>query len=276
MIKKKKDNGFITVTTYEYQSISDVIDFIESNEQKERFKEKHGGYYSSIEGSYEFTQTHGFSEAYELLKSGWEEGTKRLKDKLETKLKSVSTKQKTIYDVAGFQCSVPRYLQGVPTNMISKKTVSQKNKVITINKNISYGAIVSADKITKECAKVLELINNLESNGCRVNLNIIVGTTVANKYHDYADYVKICVKQASQKLNLKQVAFPVMHPSMLRRIFFALMERYEEGYNFANTYGRPLDSIKDFPKEIFRTNEYYLPRFTEEEKITDIEKYKVR
>lgn len=275
VIKKEKDNGFITVTTYEYQSISDVIDFIESNEQKERFKEKNGGY-SSIEGSYVFTKTHGFSEAYELLKSGWEEGTKRLKDKLETKLKSVSTKQKTIYDVAGFQCSVPRYLQGVPTNMINKKTVSQKNKVITINKNISYGAFVSADKIIEECAKVLELINNLESNGCRVNLNIIVGTIDTNRYHDYADYVKICVKQASQKLNLKQVAFPVMHPSMLRRIFFALMERYEEGYNFANSYGRPLDSIKDFPKEIFRTNEYYLPRFTEEEKITDIEKYKVR
>ena len=30
MIKKEKDNGFITVTTYEYQSISDVIDFIEN------------------------------------------------------------------------------------------------------------------------------------------------------------------------------------------------------------------------------------------------------
>lgn len=275
MIKKVKENGFLTLTTYEYTSISDVIDFIESNEQKERFKERNGGY-SSIEGSYEFTQTHGFSEACELLKSGWEEGTKRLKDKLETKVKSVSTKQKTVYDVAGFQCSVPRYLQGVPTNMINKKTVSQKNKVITINKNISYGAFVSADKITNECAKVLELINNLENNGCRVNLNIIVGTTVANEDYNYTDYVKICVKQASQRLNLKQVAFPVMHPSMLRRIFFALMERYEEGYNFANGYGRPLDSIKDFPEEIFRTNEYYLPRFTEEEKIINIEKYKVR
>lgn len=277
MIKKVKENGFLTLTTYEYTSISDVIDFIESNEQKERFKERRrNGGYSSIEGSYEFTRTHGFSEACELLKSGWEEGTKRLKDKLETKEKSVSTKQKTVYDIAGFQCSVPRYLQGIPTNMINKKTVSQKNKVVTINKNISYSAFVSADKITNECAKVLELINNLENNGYRVNLNIIVGTTVANEDNKYEDYVKICVKQASQRLNLKQVAFPVMHPSMLRRIFFALMERYEEGYNFANGYGRPLDSIKDFPKEIFRTNEYYLPRFTEEEKIIDIEKYKVR
>ena len=275
MIKKVKENGFSTLTTYEYTSISDVIDFIKNNEQKERFIEKRSGY-GSIDGSYEFTQTHDFEESYDLLKQGWEEGTKRLKDKLETKVKSVSTKQKTIYDVSGFQCSVPRYLQGIPTNMINKKTVSQKNKVITINKNISYSCIVGADEITNECAKVLELVNNLESNGCRVNLNIIIGTTVANRYHEYEDYVKICVKQASQRLNLKQVAFPVMHPSMLRRIFFALMERYEEGYNFANAYGRPLDSIKDFPKEIFRTNEYYLPRFTEEEKITDIEKYTVR
>lgn len=275
MIKKEKDNGFLTLTTYEYTSISDVIDFIKNNEPKERFIEKRSGY-GSIDGSYEFTQTHDFEEAYDLLKQGWEEGTKRLKDKLETKVKSCSTKQKTIYDVAGFQCSVPRYLQGIPTNMINKKTVSQKNKVITINKNISYGAIVSVDKITEECAKVLELINNLESNGCRVNLNIIVGTTVAHGHHNYADYAKICVKQASQRLNLKQVAFPVMHPSMLRRIFFALMERYEEGYNFAIGYGRPLDSIKDFPKEIFRANEYYLPRFMKEKKITDIEKYKIR
>lgn len=274
MIKKVKESGVLTLTTYEYTSIFDVVDFIKNNEPKERFIEKRSGY-GSIDGSYEFTQTYDFEEAYDLLKQGWEEGTKRLKDKLETKVKSVSTKQKTIYDVAGFQCSVPRYLQGIPTNMINKKTVSQKNKVITINKNISYGAFVSADKITEECAKVLELINNLESNGCRVNLNIIVGTTAAQGNYKYADYVKICVKQASQRLNLKQVAFPIMHPSMLRRIFFALMERYEEGYNFAKFYGRPLDSIKEFPKEIFRTNEYYLPRFTEEEKIIDIEKYKV-
>lgn len=274
MIKKVKENGFLTITTYEYTSISDVIDFLKNNEPKERFREKHCGY-GSIDGSYEFTHTHDFAEAYELLKSGWEEGTKRLKDKLETKIKSVSTKQKTIYDVAGFQCSVPRYLQGIPTNMINKKTVSQKNKVITINKNISYSSCVETDEITNECAKVLELVNNLESNGCRVNLNIIIGTKVASEYHTDADYVKICVKQASQRLNLKQIAFPIMHPSMLRRIFFAMMERYEEGYNFAMLYGRPLDLIKDFPKEMFRTNEYYLPRFTNEEKITDIEKYKV-
>lgn len=275
MIKKVKENGFLTLTTYEYTSISDVIDFIKNNELKERFIEERSGY-GSIDGSYEFTQTHDFEEAYDLLKQGWEEGTKRLKDKLETKVKSVLTKQKTIYDVSGFQCSVPRYLQGMPTNMINKKIVSQKNKVITINKNISYSCIVRADEITNECAKVLELVNNLESNGCRVNLNIIIGTKVSSEYHTDADYVKICVKQASQRLNLKQVAFPIMHPSMLRRIFFALMERYEEGHNFAKFYGRPLDSIKDFPKEMFRANEYYLPRFTEEEKIIDIEKYKVR
>ena len=30
MINKEKNNGFVTVTTYEYKSISDVIDFIES------------------------------------------------------------------------------------------------------------------------------------------------------------------------------------------------------------------------------------------------------
>lgn len=276
MIKKVKENGFLTLTTYEYASISDVIEFIKNNEPKERFREKHGGGYGSIDGSYEFTQTHDFEEAYDLLEQGWEEGTKRLKDKLETKVKSCSTKQKTIYDVAGFQCSVPRYLQGIPTNMINKKTVSQKNKVITINKNISYSCLTEADEIINECAKVLELVNNLESNGCRVNLNIIIGTKVESGYHIDADYVKICVKQASQRLNLKQVAFPIMHPSMLRRIFFALVERYEEGYNFAIGYGRPLDLTKDFPKEMFRTNEYYLPRFTNEEKITDIEQYKVR
>lgn len=276
MIRKEKDNGFIMTTIYEYKSISDVIDFIENTEPWESFRMRRGGY-GSIDGSYSFTQTHNFDEAFMLLKSGWEEGTKKLKNKLETKVKSVSTKQKTVYDVAGFQCSVPRYLQGIPTNMINKKTISQKNKVITINKNVSYSCGVKAEQITNECAKVLELVNNLENNGCRVNLNIIIGTTVAREHHSYGDYVKICIKQSSQKLNLKQIAFPIMHPSMLRRIFFALMERFEEGDNFAAVgYGKPVNLIKDLPKEMFKANEYYLPTFTEEEKITDIEKYKVR
>ena len=186
-------------------------------------------------------------------------------------------KQKTVYDVAGFQCSVPRYLQGIPTNMINKKQTQQKNKVITVNKLCSYSSTTPKETIEDESVKVLQLVNRLEKQDYRVNLNILFGCKKRSKV-----LYRLNIKPSSQKLNIKQTAFLLVHPSMLRRIMFSAIERTEvcskEG--FERGYGTVLDTF-DFinvlkNNNLYKKNEYIIPSIVCHNEITDIEGYRLK
>jgi hypothetical protein len=267
-MRKYRTNEGIYVT--DFQNITELVHFIETEEVYPNFKNKAGGQ-DSISGSRAFTETENFEEAKDLLLHGWEHGTKEIKGRVEAKNTGTSMKQKTVYDVAGFQCSVPRYLQGIPTNMINKKSVAQKNKVITINKSCSYMAKVSAETIRTESVKVLQLVNRLEKQGYRVNLNVVFGSIKQNTV-----VTKVRIKTSSQKLNIKQTAFPLVHPSMLRRIIFAVWERSEEcSYGgFEYSYGRVCDDY--VLSKTLNKGEYLIPNILSETEIKDIERYKIK
>lgn len=270
-MKKYKTNEGIYVT--DFQNITELVHFIETKEIYPNFKNKVGGP-DSISGNRAFrafAETGNFEEAKDLLLHGWEHGTREIKGRVEAKEIGVNMKQKTVYDVAGFQCSVPRYLQGIPANMINKKSIAQKNKVITINKNCCYTAMTPAETIKTESVKVLQLVNRLEKQGYRVNLNVIFGSMKRNTV-----VTKVRIKTASQKLNIKQTAFPLVHPSMLRRIIFAVWERSEEcSYKgFENGYGRICDNY--VLSRALNKREYLIPSVLSETTITDIEKYYIK
>ena len=263
MRKYRTDEGFYVT---EFQNITELVHFIETKEIYPNFTRPR-----SIYGNYSFTGTKNFEEAKDLLLHGWEHGTIEIKRKVETRNTGVMLKQKNVYDVAGYQCSVPRYLQGIPTNMINKKSIPQKNKVITINKMCSYSARVSSSTIKTESVKVLQLVNRMEKQGYRVNLNVLFGTVKRN-----ISVIKVRIKSSSQKLNIKQTAFPLVHPSMLRRIIFAVLERSEEcsHYGFERGYGMPADEYTY--KKTLNKGEYLIPPELSEKEITDIEKYYIK
>lgn len=269
MRKYRTDEGFYVT---DFENITELVHFIETKEVYPNFKNKVGGP-ESISGDRAFTGTESFEEAKDLLLHGWEHGTIEIKRRVEARNTGVMLKQKTVYDVAGYQCSVPRYLQGVPTNMINKKSIPQKNKVITINKCCSYSALVDRKTIIEESVKVLQLVNRMEKQGYRVNLNVLFGTVKRNI--SVISVIKVRIKSSSQKLNIKQTAFPLVHPSMLRRIIFAVWERSEEcsHYGFECGYGMPANEC--IYKKTLNKGEYLIPSEISEKEITDIEKYKI-
>ena len=213
--------------------------------------------HSSIDGSYYFTKTKDFSEAVELFKNGWSDMATKLVQKLkiiENKTEP-TMKPKNVLGVAGYQAIVPLYLQGVPNNMVTKKMTPVKQKVITLNKSIDYNAGVSADQIIEESIKAMQIIKKLEAQGYRCNLNIVIGSSEP----DIKLYVKVRIKSANEKMNISKLAFPLVHPSMLRRLFFRFIEVYPNvTKSFVSGYGKPATS--DEMRNIFK-GEYLLPNF---------------
>lgn len=237
----------------EYNSLSEFEGYLTNTQLNSTFRWKG---LASVQGSKVFTQTGSYEEAIGIFKNGWDNMANKLTKKLSVVKDQIVDEQvkKVMYDVVGFQASVPRYLQGIPTSMVNKKVIQVKNKVITLNKDISYSAWVTTEEIVESSTQVLHLIKKIEAQGIRVNLNIIWGISAGG----HSEVVKIRVKSAGERLNVSKLAFPLVHPSMLRRLLFRYVEvaptitgAFELGY------GTPMDGDK---LQKLCPGEYVLPR----------------
>jgi len=224
-------SGVENIKLVEFDSLLDFYNYINEAPLNNTFK---GGKLSSQrhdEKGWAGTKTYG--EAVELFKSGWTVGAPDLTKKLklaETD-KQVQTVAKNILSMCGYQAIVPLYLNGVPNNMINKKMVPIKQKVITINKALSASAAVSSQTLMNESVKCFQIIKKIESTGVRVNLNLMISTGHV--------MIKIRLKSSTEKLNISKLAFPLVHVAMFRRLYFKFVEVYPTiPSNFRWTYGR--------------------------------------
>lgn len=253
MRETTKTYGKKTSYIREFDSLNEFESYITNTPLNETFRWQK---LSSTNGSYGFTQTHSYEEATKLFKDGWSSMAQDITKKLKVIQNQVvdAHVQKVLYDVVGFQASVPRYLQGIPTNMVNKKLVPVKQRVITLNKDISYNCGVTTEQIIEASIQTLQLIKKIEAQGIRVNLNLIWGVTAGNT----KEVAKIRLKSANERLNISKLAFPLVHPSMLRRLCFRYLEvapTVTKSYTFG--YGYPMDGsqLKQYCKD-----EYVLPR----------------
>lgn len=224
----------------EFDSLLDFYNYINNTPLNETFK--HGLLSSHREDKRGWAGTKTYGEAIELFKNGWTVGAQDLtrKLKLAETDKQVQTIAKNVLSMCGYQAIVPLYLNGVPNNMVNKKMVPVKQKVITINKALSASSAVSSQTLMNESVKCFQIIKKIESTGVRVNLNLMISTGHV--------MVKIKLKSSSEKLNISKLAFPLVHTSMFRRLYFKFIEVYPTiPNNYRWTYGR-VPSEEEFRK----------------------------
>lgn len=207
------------VSDRQFDNIQELIGFITNTPLNDSFRWAKLSSSESSSSYQKFCKTNNFDEALGLLKNGWHDMAKKLEQEIKLKTRSEVTKTapRATYSVAGYQACVPRYLQGVPDSMIYSKQVPVKQKVITINKQVNYLANVSAEEIVEESVKALTIIAKLEAQGYRVQLNAV---TCSTSYTGYTQITRTCIKKPGERLSMAKMAFPLVHPSMLRRIIF--------------------------------------------------------
>ena len=200
---------------------------------------------SKEKSSGDFYGTESFEQALDLLTHGWVDKSKELEQKFTDRVKKESNqvmRQKSVYDVVGGNASVARYLQGVPTNMIRQVRTPVKQKVLTVNYNITFGFKTTAQQILDKAIDCLSYVKKLEDSGTRVNLNVCLIVEYAGLTFGYVSPVK----KSGERLSIAKMAFTLCHASMLRRILVACMERDQEVTSgFVDGYGYP---VKDKTK----------------------------
>lgn len=209
----------MTTTIKKFESLTALSAFIESTPANGYFKNHE---LKSIDGSEGFTGTKDYAAADEFLLHGWQAGAERVRAIMTATATATAERPRLFNSVVGYAPNIGRCLSGHPLNMYNKKRVRVPARVVDIVYNCGVAGSVDASDIEETAAKLFNVIASLEWGGIRVNLWAV--NCARNSEHNYY-YFATKIKTASQPFNLLKMCYPVVHPSFLRRHYFAVIER---------------------------------------------------
>lgn len=141
-----------------------------------------------------------------------------------------------VYDVSGAVVDVSMYLTGEPECMIDYQ-MTETTRYTTLVVNISEMSDISAEQMNNKAIAIACLIDELESNGVRVEL-IVVGYTHLNKIvANELIQARVKIKSHMEKLSVSQLT-GALAPSMFRRLMFAFIEKFWKHGTVPGGYGK--------------------------------------
>ena len=181
---------------------------------------------SSETGSVDFTGTRSYAEAVQLMRDGWPAGAE-LARALSAQLNSETADSMTterpcpVWDVAGDDADVSRYLSGEPENMVAwmPEAVPAAGRVVRILLGGRVSWSVDESAMQRAAVMMAAAADALEARGVRVEIVVAYalawgGTEVEIRHR---------LKAAEEPLDLPRVVAG-MHPSAFRRVAFRWME----------------------------------------------------
>ncbi len=237
---------------FTFNSVQEVCKYIERTPNCEKNRTSD----DVSERSFIFSGTKSLEEALSLLQNGDNELLKKILAAPNTP-KLNAQRQKTsgieIYRSAqGFVPNIGAVMAGHPVNMYNcRRTFTKSAKILNIIYDISTPQTTPANEILKASTKLFNYIYAKEAEGYRVNLFAccLVYFRTIKQYIMWS----VKLKSSDEHFDLLRTAFPLCHPSFLRRVVFALEERaniqaYSNGYGctLSTSFAKGL-MIKNFP-----------------------------
>ena len=213
-------------TIQNFTSIQEITQHIAKTPRNPQFR----GEQQSETASAYWTGTKSLTEALELMTTGYDIDIEPI-----TPHSPTAPRQTPTPAPYGAYASVPRYLTGQPNSMIAYKTTPVKTRVVSLYKDIAFSVDYSAKDILKFGKTAVQIVQALEAAGVRTNLYVYC---CVSNYPTTIGFT-VPIKKASERLSLRKMTFAVAHPSMLRRIFLALVERFPTDTDFSGGYGSP-------------------------------------
>ena len=186
----------------------------------------------------------------ELIKKGYSDPLSQLKKGiLKIAENDKYTRPRTKTDYVGFVPNVPNTLMNLPMTMINREKTIRKDKNIHLTYSFCADAIFKPENFINAGINFVGLVNSLEKQGYRAKIDTIFFSCSSKEISGFT----VTLKEYSQNLNLLKLSFPLIHPSMLRRISFKWLETstmitdndYINGYGFPLTGKFRFDGVKE-------------------------------
>ena len=221
---------------------------------------------SNLDSEY-FTHSKNLAHAISLVE-GWREGEEqvaRMSAPIVDLISSKIERNDIVYDVEGMGIDVAKYVEGEPEcwqSYVATHVEGQGQRILRLVVNGSTSAGISTDEMIKRGSFITATVDCLERAGFNVEVWYVMGCLGYSKIHTD---IHVKIKESNQPIDLARLAFALGHPSMLRRLLFAVIERTPDSHVEANNgYGHPannpMEKMADvaFPKhylgEVFPTS----------------------
>lgn len=202
-----------------FDSIHQMLSVIESRKNNSHMSEQHS---SSDTSSSSWYGTKSYEEAKDLFQYGYTDVLDKINAGLaKTNVTQVQNRRRVSTGVVGYAPHVPNAILGLPNSMIRTDSQAQKVKVISIIYCITENAGHEAQEFIDSGVAVLNVINRLELQGIRVNLEIMF---YCAKTSSEKAFGTVKVKDYREHMDIKKLCFPIAHPSMFRRFGFRWLE----------------------------------------------------
>lgn len=214
-------------------------------------------------GSESFTMTSSYEESEKLMTTGYGEGLTDLQKAGAFKVNRATNSTRNIphASVVGYAPHVPNAIAGIPQSMIGTTRLQQKSKIVSILYDVAASYSVPARRFIEAGRNLMSLIIELEMQGYRVQLDILI----ANCTSQEKAMCMITAKNYRQPINPLKLSYLLLHPSFLRRQGFRWLETQPEttfrysGYGYTLRDSSPLGSTSDDIRRYLSENKVLEP-----------------
>lgn len=189
------------------------------------------GFNRSEEGTASFTGSASYGEALQIMRDGWPDGAERaraLAASLSAEATGAEATQRpaAVWDVAGDDADVERFLSGDPESMVAwePETVPAAGRVVRVVLDGSVNCDVGAEYLRVAGVMTAAAVDVLEARGVRCEVWVSYSSNFRNKE---TVEIRHRLKAAEEPLDLPRVVAG-MHPSAFRRVGFRWMETRAE------------------------------------------------
>jgi hypothetical protein len=180
----------------------------------------------------------GFNGAMDLLRAGgfWAEGTTKMVREAQVMRDIIRQTPfpQVVRHYHGSSPAMAAFMRGDPRNMRKQKPLPMPSKpILRIAIALNASAAIGADPIVNRGAAWLTVIESLESQGYRCEVDAVALITTREQMEEpnqdkaiWSD-LRVRIKDADQPFNPNQLAFMTAHPAANRRIAFAVRERVD-------------------------------------------------
>lgn len=234
-----------TINYEHFKSLESLIDTMEQRPLNAVFKNEQEHLSSQRDETKQngrFTGVNTYKDAMDVVRNGYKDPLEKMKKAiLKMGEMDQNKRPRTKNDFIGFAPNVPNALNNIPINMINREKQQAQAKTIHLTYSFCALADVSTGEIIKGGINFISLVNSLEKQGFRVKIDILFISCVEKT----ASAFTVNLKEYGQQLNLLKLAFPLVHPAMLRRISFKWLETMQEikDRDYIHGYGRTLGIV---------------------------------
>lgn len=205
-------------------------------------------------GDDDFYGTPSRDAAFEIARLGWAEGRKLVSKARAQMPKAAARVNVMEWDVAGAYPDPARAAAGAPDCMVNNgDPVECPTQVIRVVVSVSTPCTTPLNEFVNRGAAILSAIESAEL--CGYPVEVEVEETSHTMGQGFS--CSIVLKHAGHPADLDSLAFFLIHPSSLRRVFFALLETERERITMQSSYGRPARR----PDSLQKLGDVYLPNF---------------